>query len=165
MENSLACLLRGDRMDKSEFVKYLDELFKAHSFKKKGTQWSFSNDEIIKIIKLSKSNYGNYYHIDYGFIIKNLELGRLVMHIYHRLSSLDQGESIRIKELLDFEIPIPDEDRKNELKKFIEREIFGMFNKIHTEEDLLMELKKRDHLNDIPLRVKKYFGLEDADEC
>lgn len=55
--------------------------------------------------------------------------------------------------------------RKNELKKFIEREIFGMFNKIHTEEDLLMELKKRDHLNDIPLCVKKYFGLEDADEC
>ncbi|WPZ19119.1 hypothetical protein UM396_04145 [Geobacillus subterraneus] len=111
-------------------------------------------------------NYGNYYHIDYGFIIKNLELGRLVMHIYHRLSSLDQGESIRIKELLDFEISIPDEDRKNELKKFIEREIFGMFDNIHTEKDLLMELKKRDdHLNDIPLRVKKYFGLEDADEC
>ncbi|BDG37471.1 hypothetical protein BV455_02197 [Parageobacillus caldoxylosilyticus] len=88
-----------------------------------------------------------------------------VMHIYHRLSSSDKKENARIMELLDFDLSIPDEDRKNELKKFIEREIFGMFNKIHTEEDLLMELKKRDHLNDIPLCVKKYFKLEDVDEC
>ncbi|CUA81344.1 Domain of unknown function (DUF4304) [Anoxybacillus suryakundensis] len=165
MENSFACLLRGDRMDKSEFIKYLDDLFKSHSFKKRGNQWSFSNDEIIKIIRLSKSRYGNFYYIYYGFIIKNLELGRSMMHVSHGLGSLDDKENARIMELLDFDLSIPDEDRKNELKKFIEREIFGMFNKIHTEEDLLMELKKRDHLNDIPLCVKKYFKLEDVDEC
>jgi len=159
MENSLACLLRGDRMDKSEFVKYLDELFKAYSFKKKGNRWSFSNDEIIKVIELLKSRYGNFYYIYYGFIIKNLELDGCKEHVSHGLGSLDEKENARIKELLDFEISIPDEDRKNELKKFIEREIFGMFDKIHTEKDLLMELKKRDHLNDIPLTVKKYFGL------
>ncbi|GLH64329.1 hypothetical protein PG301_21680 [Parageobacillus sp. G301] len=165
MENSFASLLRGDKMDESEFIKYLDELFKAHSFKKKGTQWSFSNDEIIKIIKLAKSRYGNYYYIDYGFIIKKLELDGLLMHVYHVLGSSDEKENARIMELLDFDISIADEDRKKELKKFIEREILGLFSRINNEQDLLLELKKRAHLNDIPLCVKKYFELEDVDEC
>jgi hypothetical protein len=163
MENNFACLLRGERMTKSEFVKYLDDLFKAYSFKKKGTQWSFSNDDIIKIIKLSKSRYGNYYYIDYGFIIKSLELDDLVMHVSHGLGSLDDKENARIMELLDFDTSIADEDRKKELKNFIEREILGMFSRINNERDLLLELKKRDNLNDIPLRVKKYFELEDVD--
>jgi hypothetical protein len=148
-----------DGMIKSEFTKHLDNLFKSYFFKKKGNQWTFVDDSVLKIIKLRKSYYGNYYYIDYGFILKSLELDGLVMHIYHTLGSSDEIENARIMELLDFDSSITDEKRIDELKNVIEREILALFRDVNTEDDILKLLKRRRHLNDIPLCVKEYFKL------
>lgn len=146
-------------MIKTELIKFLDNLFKTYSFKKKGNQWSFVNESIVKIIKLRKSKHGNYYYMDYGFILKDLDLGDSVMHIYNSLGSMDDKENARITELLDLDSSITVQDRKQEIKKFIEREILVLFRDVNKADDILLQLKKRRNLNDIPLCVKKYFEL------
>jgi len=45
------------------------------------------------------------------------------------------------------------------LKKFITDKIAVQMLSVNTEADLLNDLKKRPHLNDIPLVVKMYFNL------
>lgn len=146
-------------MDKKNFVQFLDDLLKKYSFKKKGSQWSLEAESFVKIIKLAKSRYGNNYYIDYGYILKNLELDDLDMHISNTLSSLDDKENERIQELLDFDVEINDEKRKEELEQKIFKKIILKFNAILSEEDILNELKNRRNLNDIPIIVKNYFEI------
>lgn len=146
-------------MEKKFFVKFLDELFKKFSFKKNGNQWSLEAESFIKIIKLAKSRYGNNYYIDYGYILKNLELDGLDMHISNTLSSLDDKENKRIQELLDFDVEINDEKRKEELELIILKKIILKFNDVLSEENIRNELKNRKNLNDIPIIVKHYFKI------
>ena len=82
------------------------------------------------------------------------------MHVYNRLSSLDESENTRILELLDLENSIGDKERKSELQELVTKYIVSEFDSTNTEQDLCVALKKRPHLNDVPLVVKKHFGLE-----
>lgn len=76
------------------------------------------------------------------------------------MGSLNDAENQRIMKLLDFEQSIDEEQRRIELSSYIEKNMLEEFNKINTEADLLSELRKRPHLNDIPILVKKYFHME-----
>ena len=147
-------------MKKKDFIKYLNDIFKSHGFIKNGNNWFLENDYLKKVINIQKSRFGNNYYLNYGYILKKLELQKLAMHIYHRLSSLNGKENQRIIELLDFEKNIPDEQRKKELKPYIEGEMLKELENINSETDIINELKKRPHLNDVPLLVKRYFHLE-----
>ncbi|QFT90826.1 hypothetical protein FIU87_19450 [Bacillus sp. THAF10] len=147
-------------MTKEELVKFLDGLFKTNSFIKKGRKWTMTNDELIKIIILSRSRFGNYYYLDYGITIKNIELDGLVMHIYHSLGSLNGSDFTRMMNLLNLDTSITDKDRKEELENLIQNEIFTFFSAINNENDLLSNLKNRENLNDVPLCVKKYYQIK-----
>lgn len=147
-------------MEKRELVKYLDEIFSPLGFKKRGNTWKTQSEELTKLINLQKSKYSNAYYLNYGFVIHGLNLDRLEMHIYNRLSSLDDRENQRIMNLLDFENDIPESDRKKELRFFMEKRMLSELQSIDTESDLLESLKKRSHLNDVPLIVKKHLNIE-----
>lgn len=147
-------------MEKKELVKYLDEMFNPLGFKKKGNTWKVQSEELEKIVNLQKSKYSNAYYLNYGFVIKNLGLDRLETHVYNRLSSFDDKENQRIMNLLDFENDISENDRKKELSFFLEKKMLSELQSINTESDLLDSLKKRPHLNDVPLVVKRYFEIE-----
>jgi RNA recognition motif-containing protein len=112
------------------------------------------------MVNLQKSNYENFFYINYGYIFKNIPLDNEMMHIYNRVTSPDVEQRNRIKELLDLDSSISDEDRLTELKQQIRDKVVSKMQLINTEEDLLNELKKRPHLNDIPLVVKKHFKLQ-----
>ena len=99
--------------------------------------------------------------INYGYIVKSIPLEDVMMHVFNGFGSIDVNENTRIKELLDLENNIPDEDRKRELKQLILCKLVSKIQVINTKEDLLNELKRRPHLNDIPLTVKEYFNLMD----
>jgi hypothetical protein len=159
VEYKVRYILRRDIVDKKNLVKFLDDLFKKYSFKRKGNQWILESGSFVKIIKLVRSRYGNNYYIDYGYILKNMELDQLDMHISNTLSSLDDKENKRIQELLDFDVEINDEKRKEELEQKILKKIILKFNDVQSEEDILNELKNRRNLNDISLRVKHYFKI------
>lgn len=147
-------------MEKKDIIKFLDELFKPFGFKKRGNTWKQESEVLEKIIKLQKSKYSDAYYLNYGFIIKGLDIGRLEMHIYNRLSSIDDMENEKIMTLLDLESDIPDEQRKVDLKVFVEDRLLSELSNTNTEDELINHLKKRPHLNDVPLVVKKHFNLE-----
>lgn len=146
-------------MEKKEFIKFLNDIFKLNGFSKKGSTWYSENENLIKKIVLQKSRYGNIYYLNYGFILKKLELYRLNMHVSDQLSSVNDTENKRIIELLNFENNITNEQREKELRLFIDNNMLCKLNNINSETDIIADLKKRPHLNDIPLTVKKYFNL------
>lgn len=146
-------------MEKKELENNLNETLAPIGFKKKGNFWVKNDLSITKIVNLQKSQFSNSFYINYGYIINTLPLGNNMMHIFNGLSSIDNKENERIKELLNLENKISSEQRTKELKQIILKTLILNFQLIQTEDDLLNELKKRSNLNDIPLIVKKHFGL------
>lgn len=146
-------------MEKKDLIKLMNEMFKPLGFKHKGNNWVQNETELSKMINLQKSNFGNYYYINYGFILRAIKLDNLYMHISERLSSLDKEEQREITNLLDFEYDIPKEERLSALKQRIELKILPVILKVNNEEDIKEYLKQRSHLNDIPLSIKEHLHL------
>lgn len=146
-------------MEKKEIESILSEMLVPIGFKKKGNYWVINGNVITKIVNLQKSNYGNAFYINYGYILNSIPLGNLMMHVYNRVTSLDVEERNRITFLLDFENDIPDNERTKALKEILQSKLVVKVQAVNTEEDLLAELKKRPHLNDITLAVKQHFNL------
>ncbi len=147
-------------MEKREFIKYLDAIIKPHGFRKKGNYWYLDSNSLIKVINVQKSDFGNIYYLNYGFIVPELEEINPDMHVYNRLASLDTKENIRIMDLLNFEKNIEDNERQSEIKFYIQNVILKELQNVNTEDDLFKVLKSRPHLNDIPLVVKRHFNLQ-----
>jgi len=145
-------------MEKKRLASILSEVLVPIGFKKKGNYWVINDVEITKMVNLQKSQFGNYFYINYGYILKSIPLDD-IMHIYNRVTSLDIDERNKIAFLLDLENSISDEERTEALKKILQSKLIEKIQMINTENDLLAELKKRPHLNDITLAVKKYFNL------
>jgi len=148
-------------MEKKELANVLSEVLIPIGFKKKGNYWVVNGNEVTKMVNLQKSQFGNCFYINYGYILHAIPLNGLMMHMYKRLASLNKDENLRINELLDLENNIPNEDRTQELKKLLFEKLVESINSVNTEADILDELKKRPHLNDIPLVVKRHFSLPD----
>ena len=146
-------------MEKEELVNILSEILVPTGFKKKGNYWVSNSNEITKMVNLQKSQFGNSFYINYGYILKSIPLEGM-MHIYNRVASKNVEEQQRIIELLDFENDITNGERSKELKKILLKKMLTKLQAVNTEEDLLNELSKRSTLNDIPLIVKKHFCLE-----
>jgi hypothetical protein len=145
-------------MEKKDLIKLLDEIFLPLGFKKKGNNWIFNGIDINKVINLQKSNFGNSYYINFGYIIKRLELTTKT-HVENRLASIDKNQQIRITDLLDLETIISDANRLEELREIIYDKVVLQIQSINNEIDLLNNLKNRNHLNNVPIVVKKYFNI------
>lgn len=146
-------------MEKKELASILSEVLVPIGFKKKGNYWVMNGTEITKMVNLQKSQFGNSFYINYGYILNAIPLGNLMMHIYYRVASTDKVENLRIDELLNLESNISKEDRASELKNVLLEKLAQKVSFINTEADILEELKKRPHLNNIPLVVKRHFHL------
>jgi hypothetical protein len=147
-------------MEKKELSSVLSEILVPIRFKKKGSYWVINGDIITKMVNLQKSNYSNAFYINYGYILNSIPLGNLKTHVYNRVTSPDVEERNKITFLLDLESNIPDEERTKALKEILKSKLVAKVQTVNTEEDLLVELKKRQHLNDIPLKIKEHFNLE-----
>lgn len=140
-------------------VDLIDDVFIPIGFKRKGSNWVSNGEELSKVINLQRSYYSKSYYINYGYIIKGLELTTRE-HVMGRLGSIDTKEQKRITELLNLETNIEKNQRLTELKNFLVDKMVSKMQKINTQEDLLNNLKGRPHLNDIPGVVKNYFDLK-----
>ncbi|QQS28130.1 MAG: DUF4304 domain-containing protein [Sphingobacteriales bacterium] len=145
-------------MEKKELASILSEILLQIGFKKKGYYWVVNSAEIVKIINLQKSQFSNNFYINYGYILKSIPLEDK-MHIYKRVASTDVNVNVKIKELLYIENNIFKEDRARDLKRVLVENLIENINSVNTEADILEELKKKPHLNDIPLIVKRHFHL------
>ncbi|QSB26288.1 DUF4304 domain-containing protein [Flavobacterium sp. CLA17] len=145
-------------MEKKELSNILSEVLLPFGFKKKSDYWVLNQDIIIKIINLQKSQFNNSFYINYGYVLKSIPLTGM-MHIYNRLTSSNIEERNWILELLNLENDISINERTTELKKILLEIIISSMQIINTEQDLINELKKRPHLNDVPLNVKEHLNL------
>jgi hypothetical protein len=159
LENGFGFLL-GRKMDKKDLASLLNEVFGPLGFKRKGNYWVLNGYEITKMINLQKSQFGNRFYINYGYILRAIPLGNNVMHVFNGLGGSNKEEQERITSLLDIDTDVPFSHRREELKKLITDKIVLRIKQIDTTDDLLNELKRRPHLNDIPLVVKRYFDLK-----
>lgn len=159
MENSFRPLLKILRMEKKELASILNEILVTIGFKKKGNYWVINNNEITKMVNLQKSRFSNSYYINYGYILNSIPLNGLAMHVFSSFGSKENNENTKIKELLDLEHNISNEDRANELKIALLEKLASKISSVNTELDVLEELKKQPHLNNIPLVVKRHFNL------
>jgi len=147
-------------MEKKNIEKILNDLLAPLGFIKKSNNWILDSDELIKKVNLQKSSFGNVYYINYGFILKSIPLEYENMHVFYGLSSSDPKTSKRINELLDFEFYINESDRTVELIEIIKSYLLDFIMSIQSESELQTELKNRENLNDIPLKIRRYFKLE-----
>jgi len=146
-------------MEKKELAKVLSEVLMPIGFKKKGNFWVINGVEITKMVNIQKSKFGNYFYINYGYILNSVPLNGMTMHIYKRVASLNKDENLRIDELLNLESNICDEVRAQEIKKLLNEKLVNKIIEINSEIDILNELKKLPHLNDIPLVIKRHYNL------
>jgi len=147
-------------MNKTIFIEILNDILSTYSFNRRRNTWFYNTNELERIVKLVKSKYSDSYYIDYGFNLTKLDDNKLIMHIYNRLGSIDINENRRIIELLDLSNSICSTNRIIELKYYINKYIIKYFENINSENELVLYLKTKDNLNDIPLSVKKYFNIE-----
>jgi len=148
-------------MEKNGIINLISEVLTPTGFKKKGIYWVLTSQELTKTVDLQKSQFGNYYYINYGYIINALPVTLSKRHIYKRITSLDNDERTRIDELLNLDKNIPDEIRTQELKNVLIKKLLHPMSIINTEADLLDMINKmsQGELNGVFLDVKKYFNL------
>jgi len=140
-------------MDKKDLISLFNNVLKPHGFKKKSNYWRLDGDELIKIVNLQKSQWGNQYYINYGFDFKDLDYDGMAMHIYNRIGSIDKDGN----NILDFEISLPG-DRIKMVENLL-TDILTIFGKANSVADIINDLRQRDHLNDVPLKVKGFLDL------
>jgi hypothetical protein len=146
-------------MEKKDLVNILSEMFSPIGFKRKGNNWVINRGVMTKIVNLQKSQFGNVFYINYGYILQALPLGIFKTHVENRIAFSTKEENLRLHELLDLDSNIFDEERTKELKEILQNKLISKIQSVNTEEDLSNELKKRPQLNDIPLVVKQYLNL------
>ena len=144
-------------MEKKSLVRLIDEIFIPLGFKKRGYAWIYNEKDLSKTMELERSG-GNSFHINFGYIIKGLELTSN-HHVSNRLSGKDRDEQLLINQLLNLDSPVKPAERLAELKRLIDMQVVGQFNAIHSQNDLYNELNSRTHLNNVPMIVQEYFNF------
>jgi len=60
-------------MVKKEFIDFISKLIKSYGFEKNKSNFYFDfENDIVAVIGLEKSNFGEYYYIEYGFVFKSI---------------------------------------------------------------------------------------------
>ncbi|MFI5160267.1 MAG: DUF4304 domain-containing protein [Sphingobacteriales bacterium] len=145
-------------IEKTDIINFLNSIFIPIGFKRKGNNWVHNGDIITKMVNLQGSNYGNYFYLNYGFIIRKLQ-PTTHMHVFYRLGANTVEGNRRITDLLDIGSNISIEVRFSELRSLVSEQIVTKFQVVNNDEELLEGIKKLPTLNILPLIVKDYFHL------
>jgi hypothetical protein len=123
-------------MGKKDLIEIIDGLFKPIQFKRKGNYWKHETNELIKILKIQKSIYSNFYYIYFGLNVKGVKDDTFDIQIILGLGSEDNLENKHMHDLFDLDSNIDDGIRRNEIAEVVNEKIINIFNKINTEKDL-----------------------------
>lgn len=148
-------------MESKDLKAEIDMLLRPLGFKRRNNCWIQETSQLYKIINLQRSYYSNSYYINYGFNIRGLDMTDDFMHVFLRLGSPDEDERKQIRRMLDLDSSLSDSERNRYLRYFVETYILSLFLKVETETELKSFLLTRRNNNDVSLKVKKYFSMED----
>jgi len=149
-------------MDKIKFKQALDQILLPHDFVNTKNTWILKNSEINKLLFIGRSQYTNSYYIDYGFIVHDLELNGLRMHVSERLgTAYEYTEQLLMIRALSLDSPMSDEERADKLKVIVENKVLPTFESVTTKSDLKAYIYTFPNLNMISIAVKEHLELID----
>src|SRR5690554_4759127 len=104
-------------MDSREFKNIFDEIAKTNGFSKAFGGWYKESSECIAVLELQKSSFGNNYYLNIKIFIQGA-FDRIYMPTKDLIkSSIGHiTNQIRDKDILDFDKPMSDTMRKQELE-------------------------------------------------
>lgn len=110
--------------DRNAVQRAFDKFGKNAALEKKSGLWYRSDDEIISVTGLQKSNYGPTYFLNQGFWIREFGDERYpkdnACHIRGRLGSLlPPDASMELDSLLDLSTDMSDDEREDSLVMFL----------------------------------------------
>ena len=147
-------------MQRADLANILSDFLVPLGFKKKGNWWARNRNEINTLVDLQKSQFGNQFYVNYGFVLNAVPLNGLRRHKYARIGSSNTAAMLRIHNLLDLDSDITDDTRKAELKRVIFRDLIPTVASVNSETDVLNYIRKLRTMNGVPLVVKRHFGIE-----
>lgn len=145
-------------MDIKELIRIIDAELLLVGFKRKNKNWFFENLELIKYVELQKSNYSNLYYLNYGFIIKEINIDSKTRHVPKQLGGSTEEERIFLKDFLDLE-----SNKSKDIilfKEYFNKNLDYFLNTINSSDDLgKFVINDLASLNRIPFVVKEYFNI------
>ena len=100
-----------------------DGFMDSAGFSKTSGSWYRITDEVITVVELQKSQYGLQYYVNIALWLRPLGEARTpkehVCHVRTRLSQLVGGEEDQLAALLDLDVPVPEDQRAEDLTSFL----------------------------------------------
>lgn len=147
-------------MESSELKKMFDEIAKENGFEKAYEGWFKEFPQVIQVLDLQKSNYGNLYYLNIKLFIQGAFGSKYIKS--KQLVKSDTGDIFlrqpnNYSDLLNLDAPLDDAKRKEGLKKMFEDFIAPFSEKANTKEGI-KELHRKDNLFILPA-VKEELGI------
>lgn len=146
-------------MDKKTLINVINEILLTLGFKRKGNLWELDNSEIVKYVKIQKSQYSNLYYLYYGYILKNIKVDDNTNKYYKGFNSKIIKNGTKL-DLLDLENDFKDQFRSEKLQDKIKKEVIDEFQKVNNESDILNDINNLPTKELVFLNIRKYFGLD-----
>lgn len=145
-------------MEIKDLIDLIHSELKPLGYKKKGRKWSIETEELVKDVSIQKSNFSKFYYINYGFIIKKLDLGNFYHHYASRLGGITQEENRFVQTFLDFE----NDENKDVVKftKVFRAVLIAELNSINRIQDLRSHIvEKQNRINMLSLLTKNFLQI------
>lgn len=116
-------------------------------FKRKSDSWYWRNDEVILLVNLQKSQYGDQYYVNCGVALKSLGAVEFPKehhcHIRFRLTSVVAEEEKKdIESVFDLENgSLSDQQRKDEISRLIRDIVLPIFKECSTRNGIAETIK------------------------
>lgn len=147
-------------MESNDFKKLLDEVAKENGFEKAYEGWFKEFDEVILVLDLQKSNFGNNYYLNIKLYIQGA-FGNVYVKS-KKLVKIDGGDIFlrqpdNYSNLLDLDASLGNSERKAGIREMFNDFITPLSNKTSTKEGI-KELYKKGALFILPA-VKEELGI------
>ncbi|QRY55548.1 DUF4304 domain-containing protein [Sphingobacterium siyangense] len=145
-------------MHSKEFKTVFDEVAKINNFSKAFGGWYKESPECIAILELQKSNFGDYYKLNIKIFIQGLFDQNYSIDkdlIKYPLGHANSNETLKYKEVFDFDKSMDDKIRKEKLEELFINHIVPFTGKalskagimkMHVEENLFLMENVKDQL-------------------
>jgi len=141
-----------------DLIDLIHSELKPLSYKKKGRKWSIETEELMKDVSIQKSNFSKFYYVNYGFIIKELDLENAYHHYASRLGGITTEENRFVQTFLDFE----NEESKDVVKftTIFRANLIAELNSINGIQDLRSHIvEKQNRINMLSVFTKNFLKI------
>lgn len=151
-------------MEAKQLEKLFHTLLAPHGFKKKGATWYLESDDVIGLVNLQSSNFGDQFYVNLAVWLKVLGDNPTPKEhqcpVRTRLTSAFPDEQARFEQAFDFESEsLSDTKRAEEISEIVNKWIIPFARKIQNLDSLKSAIDTDELRNAaISLKAKEYLS-------